>query len=75
MAQQFKGNEAARPIKRAGVIRPNDPVTVYATELTGKSKSNDYKAGDAFEVHSALAEKLIAAGKASPDAPAKKGGK
>lgn len=69
MSQQFKKDEGTRLIKRAGVIRPQDPVTVYATAMVGNSKNNDYKTGDAMEVHSVLAEKLIAQGKATKEAP------
>ena len=72
MAQQFEGNQASKPlspIKVGKKIRPQDPVTVYATEKTGSSKFNNYKTGDAMEVHSVLAEKLIEQGKATKEAP------
>ena len=69
MGQQFKGDEATRKIKREGVIRPQDDVTVYATAKVEGSKNNDYKEGDEIVVHSALAEKLVAMGKATKEAP------
>ena len=41
-------------------VRPQDPVTVVST---GKTKQ--FKAGDEYVVHSALASKLVEAGKAT----------
>lgn len=49
------------------LVRPNDVTTVYATD-----KAKFVKAGEAMEVHTMLAEKLIASGKATDKAPAKK---
>lgn len=49
------------------LVRPGDVVTVYATD-----KAKFQKVGAEMEVHPALAEKLIASGKATDKAPAKK---
>jgi len=69
MGQQFKSDEASRPIKRAGVIRPKEPVTVYATELIGNAKSNNIKTGDAVVLHRVTADRWIAMGKATATPP------
>lgn len=77
MGQQFDNGENTRPIKRAGVIRPKEMVTVYATAILGDHKSNGYKTGDPMEVHRVLADKLVEAGKATREDPnaKKEGGK
>ena len=51
------------PLEKADQVRPYDKVTVYAT------KGKHLKEGEAIEVHPLLAEKLIASGKATKDAP------
>lgn len=61
--QQFKKDEETRPIKRAGVIRPKDPVTVYVTAKVASHKSNGFKLGDSVELHRVTAERWIATGK------------
>ena len=61
---QVKTNELDRPIKRAGVIRPKEPVTVYVTAKVADHSSNRYKVGDAVELHRVTAERWIKAGKA-----------
>lgn len=48
-----------------GYVKPQDPVEIYATDKI----KGIYNAGDAFTVHSALAEKLIKSGKATRTAP------
>jgi hypothetical protein len=63
MAQEITSK---KPLAK-GEIKPNDPVTVYATE-----KAQFMKPGQEWEVHSALAEKLIASGKATKEAKSKK---
>lgn len=57
-----------------GQVKPQDPVKVYATaKLAGAKLSNGslYQEGEEFEVHSSIAAKLIASGKATDKAPAK----
>lgn len=56
--QNKKMNE---PLKD-GMIRPNDMTTVYSTGQGGFTK-----AGEAMEVHTVLAEKLISDGKATKE--------
>jgi hypothetical protein len=50
-----------------GKVRGKDKVTVYAT----KKLSATHTEGEAMEVHPALAEKLIASGKATKAEPKK----
>jgi hypothetical protein len=54
-------------VSKDKTVKLQDDVTVYATE-----KTKFYAKGEAFKVHSAQAEKLIASGKATKEAPAKK---
>jgi hypothetical protein len=63
MAQEITTKTALKK----GEIKPNDMVTVYAT-----AKAVHMQEGAEWEVHSALAEKLIASGKATETAPKKK---
>jgi hypothetical protein len=60
---QVLTTEMAAPLKNKDEVRPYDKVTVYATN------SKHLKEGEAIEVHPLLAEKLIASGKATKDAP------
>jgi hypothetical protein len=57
--------------KDRGEVSPYDYTTVYATQkLADANTINSInKAGYALRVHVALAEKLIASGKATKDAP------
>ncbi|MBD8389658.1 hypothetical protein [Dysgonomonas sp. BGC7] len=52
--------------KKGEVIKLNEKVTVYATD-----KSRHYKKGEEIKVHQVLADKLIAAGKATKESPKK----
>lgn len=65
MAQQFNKGENQKPIKRAGVIRPKEPMTVYVNHVVASHSSNGYKAGQEVELHRVAAERWIATGKAS----------
>lgn len=60
-------NEKMSKTLPEGLVKPKDPVTIYAT-----AKDPFHKDGAAYVVHSALAKKLIAAGKATDKEPAKK---
>lgn len=51
------------------LVRPNDNVTVYATN---KVASAGIAEGDEMVIHSALAEKLMKSGKVTDKAPSKK---
>jgi hypothetical protein len=61
IAEKGKEKELTAPLKD-GKIRPNDMTTVYSTGLGGFTK-----AGEPMEVHTVLAEKLIAQGKATSE--------
>lgn len=61
---------AVLPAKDANgdqLVKPFDTVIIYATD-----KAVHVEAGKEWEVNPALAEKMIAAGKATEKAPAKK---
>ena len=64
MPQEYN-EKMAKPLT-GGLVRPKDKVTVYSTD-----KDPFHKDGEAFQVHRALAEKLIAAGKVTDKAPVK----
>lgn len=63
MAQEIKPEAAAQPMPE-GYVKPQDPVTVYATAL-----DVFHLEGEGYEVHKALATKLIASGKATKPLP------
>lgn len=63
MAQQFNKGENNRPIKRAGVIRPKEPKTVFVTHKLASHSSNGYKVGQEVELHRVAAERWLANGK------------
>lgn len=63
MPQDFSKTSKA-PALTEGMVLPQDNVTVYAT-----AKTKFYPEGEAFEVHSAIATKLVEAGKATDKAP------
>lgn len=66
MPQDF--SKAKRPTLQEGQVLPQDDVTVYA----GKALSIlGYKEGDEVVVHSAIAKKLVASGKATEKEPSK----
>jgi hypothetical protein len=52
------------PLEKADQVRPYDKAIVYWT-----AKAKHVKEGTEAEVHPLLAEKLIASGKATKDAP------
>ena len=54
------------PLEDKNQVRPYDKVKVYAAGTGGY-----HKAGEELEVHPLLAEKLIAQGKATKEAPKK----
>jgi hypothetical protein len=51
-----------------GLVKPKDDTTVYATDALSKT----HKVGEAIVCHKALAEKLIAKGKATKQVKGKK---
>lgn len=59
MAQEI----TTKSVLPKGTIKPNDPVTVHATAKAGEFMAE----GAPWEVHAALAEKLIASGKATAE--------
>lgn len=61
MAQELNTKQKEATLK-PGEIRPNDTTTVYATD-----KAKHHAAGTEMEVHTMLAEKLVAAGKATAE--------
>jgi hypothetical protein len=69
MAQELN-EKMMKPLPAGSdLVRPADLVTVYAT----RGKHNKHvKEGEAMEVHTLLADKLIASGKATKTAPAGK---
>lgn len=68
MPQDFSQQKKKTALQE-GMVLPQDNVTVYGTVST-----KFYKEGEAFEVHSAVAKKLVAAGKATEE-PKKKADK
>jgi hypothetical protein len=74
MAQELNTKMVAKVPE--GMVRGTDTVKVYWTAKAAKKKENGagghVKEGDEVEVHPLLAEKLIASGKATETAPAKK---
>ena len=62
MPQDF--SKSKRPDLKEGMVLPQDDVTVYATE---KLAGLGYKVGGEVVVHSAIAKKLIASGKATEE--------
>lgn len=60
MAQESKSNA---PLQE-GEVRPKDDVTVY-----GLDGAKNMETGKPYVVHKSLAEKLVANGKATYDAP------
>jgi hypothetical protein len=50
--------------KNLKIVNPKARVTLYGTE-----KSNHHNVGEAFEASALLAEKLIASGRATKEAP------
>lgn len=63
MAQEIENNE---PLT-GGLVKPKDPVTVYATKM-----AKHFKGGEKIELHKALAEKLIAKGVVTKTKPSSK---
>lgn len=53
-----------QPLEDKNQVRPYEKTKVYATGTGGY-----HKAGEELEVHPLLAEKLLAAGKATKEAP------
>ena len=72
MAQELSTKMMEKLPEGSNLVRPADLVTVYAT--TGKHNKH-VKAGEPMEVHTLLADKLIASGKATKEAPGKKASK
>ena len=64
MPQDF--SKAKRPTLQEGQVLPQDDVTVYATKSLA---SLGYAEGAEIVVHSAIAKKLVTAGKATTEAP------
>lgn len=64
MPQDFSKQTNKTPALTEGMVLPQDNVTVYGTATT-----QFYAEGQAFEVHSAIAKKLVKAGKATEKAP------
>jgi hypothetical protein len=63
MPQDF--SKAKQPALKEGMVLPQDDVTVFATDkLAGL-----YPIGSEVVVHSAIGKKLVAAGKATEEAP------
>lgn len=69
MAQELNTKMTVKLPEGSDLVRPADLVTVYST----KGKHNKHVAeGEPMEVHTILADKLIASGKATKEAPGKK---
>jgi hypothetical protein len=65
MAQEINAKNAVAPLE-GGMVRPNEMTTVYSTDL-----DKFHTTGSALEVHVNIADKLVEAGKATREAPAK----
>lgn len=65
MPQDF--SKSKRPALKEGMVLPQDDVIVYAT----KKLAGLYQEGEEITLHSAIASKLVAAGKATKEAPKK----
>lgn len=65
MPQDF--SKSKKPALQEGMVLPQDDVTVYAT----KKLAGLYQEGEAITLHSAIAKKLVATGKATEEAPKK----